>query len=139
MKNRGKRAIICGLIFVSCLLTAQESKLINRIGIEFGMNEFIGTTVVPDRIRAGDIIKSGSSFNNTIDVPYIGIKYEQYFFDNRMGFATGLRFTQFSSAIHGKTDYFLIIPHDNCFLWQFSEKGIYTDYLRITKITQDNN
>jgi len=139
MKNWRKTAIVCGLIFVSCRLTAQESKLINRIGIEFGVNEFIGKTVVPDRVRAGDIIKSGSSFNNTIDVPYIGIKYEQCFFDKRMGFAAGLRFTQFSSAIHGKTAYFLIIPYNNCFLWQFNENGIYTDYLKIIRITQDNN
>jgi len=138
MKEWRKVAILCGLIFFSYFLYAQENKINNRIEIEFGVNEFIGNTVVPDRVRAGDIIKSGDTFNNTIDVPYIGIKYEWYFPEKRVGFAAGLRFSQFISAIHGKTSW-LFLPFDKSFLWQFSEEDVYTNYLQISRITQTDN
>jgi len=139
MKNWEKIATLCGLIFFPFLLHAQEREISNRIGVEFGINVLTGKTIVPDRVRTGEFVQGGDIFNNTIDVPYIGIKYERYFLEKRMGFAVGLRFSQYSSAIHGKTGLFFFVPVDNCFLWQFHEEGIYTDYLQITRITQTNN
>ena len=141
MKNWKKTVIICGLISFSCLLHAQEAKISNLIGVEAGFNEFIGKTVVPDRVdqfRTDKSIESGNSFNNTTDVTYAGIKYEQYFSEKRMIFAAGLRFSQFSCAIHGKTDYFFL-PSDTRFLWRFHENDAYIDYLNIFRITQNSN
>jgi len=142
MKKWKKTVIICGLIFFSCLLHAQETKISNLIGVEAGLSGFIGKTVVPDRVdqfRTDKSIESGNLFNNTIEVSYAGIKYEQYFSQKRMIFAAGLRFSQFSSAIHGKTDYFFFFPSDNSFLWRFHEDGAYIDYLNVTRITQTSN
>ena len=139
MKKWGKIAIIYGLISFSCLLHAQEAKISNLIGVELGFNEFIGKTVVPERVdqfRTDNLVESGNLFKNSIEVSYIGIKYEQYFSEKRMEFAAGLRFSQFSSAIHGKSHLFLFNTYDDPFLWRFSEDGIYIDYLNVTRIKQ---
>ena len=131
MKKWRKTAIIYGLIFFPLLLSAQEWKISNRIGIEGGGATFYGRTVVPDRIRTGESIWGGNFFTGgqVLDVSYGGIKYERYFLEKRMEFAAGLRFTQFSSDIYGGSG----------FLWKFNEGSIYTDYVRISSITQIDN
>jgi len=138
MKNWKKTVIICGLISFSCLLHAQEAKISNLIGVEGGFHVLIGNTVIPDRVdqfRTETSIKGGNLFNNTIEVYYAGIKYEQYFSEKRMIFAAGLRFSQFSSAIHGIIDSF----DDTPYLWLFREDGAYIDYLEVKRITQNDN
>jgi len=142
MKKWKKTAFTCGLIVFPLLMQAQEAEISKRIGVEFGVNVFIGKTVIPERVdqfRTDKSIKSGNLINNTIEVPYVGIKYEQYYFEKRMEFSAGLRFSQFSSAIHGRSDFFLFFALDNSFLWRFHEDGTYIDYLNITRITQNSN
>ena len=145
MKKCKKTATICGLIFFPFLVQAQqiqEAKISNLIGVEFGFNAFTGKTVVPERVdqfRTDNPIESGNLFNNSIEVPYVGIKFERYFSEKRMEFAAGLRFSQFSSAIHGKSHLFLFNTYDDPFLWRFREDGAYIDYLNVTRITQTSN
>jgi len=141
MKKWNKTVIICGLIIFPLFMQAQEAKISNLIGVEFGLNEFIGNTVVPERVdqfRTDNPIKSGNLFNKAIEVPFVGIKYEQYYVEKKMVFSAGLRFSQFSSAIHGNTDFFFTF-YDNSFLWRFREDGAYVDYLNIKRITQTSN
>ena len=145
MKNEKITAIICGLIFFPLLVQAQqvqEAKISALIGVELGFSEFIGKAVIPERVdqfRTDNPIESGNLFKNSIEVSYVGIKYEQYFSEKRMEFAAGLRFSQFSSAIHGKSSLFLFDTYDDPFLWRFGEDGIYIDYLNITRINQIGN
>jgi len=144
MKFWKKLAIGYGLIIFSVLLQAQEKMISNRIGVEFGFNDFFGETIVPERVRGGESIEGGDWLTNTytnqiLEVLYCGIKYEQYFYEKHIGFAAGLRFSQLSADINGGYTYFLLFPIENSFLWQFREEGIYTDYLRINRITQKNN
>lgn len=139
MKIWKKILIGCGLVFFPLLLQAQDGKKSSRIGFEFGFNDFLGEVVAPDRVRPGENIKGGGFFtqsydNQTLHVPYLGIKIEQYLFEKKIGFGTGLRFSQFSSAVHGG----YVLFSQNSFLWHFREDGNYVDYLSIRNITQDN-
>jgi len=134
-----KLVIFFGFIIFPVILPAQDGKKSNSIGFEFGFNGFFGDVVVPDRVRPGEAIKGGGFFtqsydNQTLVVPYLGIKFEQFLFDKRIGFGTGLKFSQFSSSVHG--EYVLFFPIS--FLWKFQENDNYVDYLNITNITQDN-
>jgi len=134
-----KLVIFFGFIIFPVILQAQESKKNYRIGAEFGFNAFFGDVVVPDRVRPGETVKGRGFFtqsydNQILNVPYLGIKLEKYLYDKKIGFGTGLRFSQFSSAVHG--EYFIFSPRS--FLWRFRDEDNYVDYLNITNITQNN-
>ena len=139
MKECKKIIIICGLIFFPLLLQAQEKeKNSYRIGFEFGANSFFGETILPDQIRESKSLYEYDDFRcglplpeQTIDNFYGGIKLETFFRNNRLGFTTGLRFSELSSEINTNWRY-------NYFIWLLHQNETNTDYLRIQKIKQKN-
>jgi hypothetical protein len=135
MKKAG--VFIFFLIFVVHpfeFLPAQNIKL----GAEFGYNVFGGDTKKPDMVRES---KSSSLYDDdydyycgvigpeqTMNIFYLGLKSEFFFINNRLGIATGLRFSQYSSVFDSDRDYFL---------WQVRQEGVKTDYVKIRDITQN--
>ncbi|GHT62405.1 hypothetical protein AGMMS50239_15630 [Bacteroidia bacterium] len=118
-------------------MQAQEKKTVKgQIGFEFGVGSFFGGTVTPEQVRTSkskydDFYCGFPGLGQEAETVYGGIKYEYIFCDNRLGFATGLRF----SKISGKMS-----PNWNksYFLWLFRQEGLNTDYLSIQNMTQKN-
>lgn len=134
MKNR-KTIILFGLLFIPLLIVAQEEKISSRIGFDLNFGGFWGKTLTPERVRPGQTLRATG-----LGAYSVGIKYEQFFCDNQLGFAVGLRVSQYSSSIRGEyRGLFLFVPIRDFFYWQFHQEGVYTDYLKINKITQKNN
>ena len=138
MEKWKKTAIIWGLIFLPLLLNAQERKKIHRIGIEFGGNGFFGETIIPEQVRESVSLYEYDDFycgfpvaNQTLENYYAGIKYETYFWEDRLGFSTGLRLSQLSSEINTNWRY-------RYFLYRFRQDETSADYLTIQKIAQNN-
>jgi len=138
MRNWKKTAIICGMILIPSFLHAQEGKKSSRIGVEFGGNVFFGETIVPEQIRESTSLYEYDDFycgfpspEQELDNFYGGIKYETFFWNDRLGFSTGLRFSQLSSELNANWRY-------NYFLYRFRQNETSADYLAIQKIRQNN-
>jgi len=111
-----------------------------KLAIEFGANIMNGELVKPEQIREnrsagyyyGDEYYNCGFFSehNLLNTKYFGIKPEYFIFNNRIGLASGLRYTITSSD--------LISDRDN-FLWKIKEDGLVTDYVRIDEIRQKNH
>jgi len=132
--------ICCGLIFIPLLMQAQEEKIkVNdRIGIEFGTNVFYGSANAPDQIRISksvyeydDLYYGYPNSNQVLNNIYGGIKYESFFYNNRFGFAAGLRFSKFSSEINAD-------GNQKYFIWLFSQTETTANYLTVKNIKQGN-
>jgi len=138
--KKWKTVICCGLIFSPLLMQAQEEKVkINdRIGVEFGYNNSGGEIIVPDRVRASYSVYGYNDFYNGypgsdqgLDNLYGGIRYETFFYDNRIGVSAGLRFSKFSSGMSAGVN-------QQYFLWLSSQSETTANYLTIRNIKQNN-
>jgi len=128
--------ICCGLVLFPLLMQAQEQKISDRIGVELGSGGFFGTTVAPDRVRLSRSVYEYDDFHSDypnssqfLDINYGGVKYESFFYENRLGLATGLRFSEFSSKIGSDWE-------RSYFIWLFRQDETTTDYLTIHRIKQ---
>ena len=130
---------------VSALLPqdAQTSKNHNnlKLAFEFGTNVIGSQLAMPEQIREnqssaylynGEYEHYAAALfgeNNELSTTYFGIKPEYFIFNNRIGIASGLRFTMASSK--------LVFNQDDL-LWKLKEDGLHTDYVRISNILQDS-
>jgi hypothetical protein len=127
--------VIVFLMFVLCFhafpLRAQTIKL----AAEFGYDAYFGDTKKPDKVRE---TQSASPYSDDfhydfigpeqiINIVYLGLKSEFLFLNNRLGLATGLRFSQYFTNLDSDREYFL---------WRLRQEATYTDYVRIQDITQ---
>jgi len=133
MKNR-TIIICCGLLFISLFVLAQDEKISSRIGVNLGFGGFLGKVVELDRISS-HIKGSG------LGIASGGVKYEQFFSENQLGFAVGLQFSQYSATIQSdgkeKTVFvFFVIPVRirDPIRWRYN----YGEYLKIHSIKQTN-
>jgi hypothetical protein len=126
------------IVFLMCMcflafpLRAQNIKL----AVEFGTDAYFGDTKKPDKARE---TKSTSLYSDddfhygfigpeqTTNIFYLGLKSEFFFLNDRLGLASGLRFSHYSTNLDSDRDYFL---------WQIRQEATYTDYVRIRDITQ---
>lgn len=136
MKKR-KTTTWCGLILFPLLMQAQEKTVISdRIGVECGTNGFFGETIIPEQVRAskfdGYYYYGYPYMNQTLNCVYGGIKYESFFFENQLGLAAGIRFSQYSSNLSPDWD-------QKYFAWRIRQDETTADYLTIENITQKNN
>ena len=129
-----------GLVLFPLFMQAQET-IINRgkIGLEFGSNGFWGETIVPNQVRASNSAYQYDDFyydypdmNQVLSNIYGGIKYESFFYKNRLGLAVGLRFSQFSSEMNASG------RNQKYFAWLLRQDELTTDYLMLQKIEQKN-
>ena len=108
-------------------------------GVEFGSDLLFGETIKPDKVR-----ESKSSYYlfddydfycgllwdyQTINITYLGIKSEMFFAKNRLGLASGIRLSRYSTSLDSDRDYFL---------WNLQQDETNTEYVRIRKITQNS-
>jgi hypothetical protein len=122
-------------------VSAQEQQTLKRhnlkLAFEFGTNIMVTDLEKPEQIRenhtAGYYYRDGyydSGFfqeTNSLQTTYFGVKPEYFIFNNRVGIASGVRFTIASSE--------LVSDRDN-FFWKIKEDGLNTDYIRIDDIKQ---
>jgi hypothetical protein len=130
------RVFIFVLLFLHpLLLRAQEQKKINnfKMGIEYGIDSYLGELALPERIRESNdngygifLIDNFISIPN-IDAFYLGVKPEFFFYKNRLGISSGIRFSCFSNTLN---------PKDNYFFWLLKQEDVRTDYVRILSIKQ---
>jgi len=110
-----------------------------RLGVEFGTDFFFGDPIKPKMVR-----ESKSSYHSFHDydyycglipnyqemnVMYVGVKPEFYFCRNRIGLSTGLRVSRYSTTLDSDRDYFL---------WLLHEDDVYTEFVKIREINQNN-
>jgi hypothetical protein len=112
---------------------SQDEKKINniKIGIDLGIGGFSGDLKLLENIRE---VPSNYSFGlphvENISKTYAGLKTEFFTWHNRLGFAAGLHFSDYSSRLsQQKYDYFF---------WLVGQDGLTTDYARIREINQHN-
>jgi len=137
--KKWKIGIGCGLVLLPLLLLAQEKTTSkSRVGFEFGGNVFFGEAIVPDQVRTSksvyeyeDFFCGISASDQVLENLYGGIKYESFFWKDRLGLAVGLRFSQFSAEINTDWD-------RKYFIWLFRQNETTTDYLTLQSIKQKN-
>ena len=111
-----------------------------KIAIEFGINIMDTKLAKPEQIRenrfSGYYYYTDGYYNygfmedyNSLSTIYIGVKPEFFVFNNRIGIASGLRFTMAPSK--------LVSDRDN-FLWKIDGDNFNTHYVRINDICQKN-
>ena len=100
-----------------------------KLAFEFGTNEAGCKFVGHERIR-----KDNKAFNElfsnrrySLVTTYFGVKPEFFIMNNRLGFASGLRFTTAKSEL---------VAGMESFLWKAKEDGINTSYYRLNKVSQ---
>lgn len=107
-----------------------------KLAFEFGTIVTSGELVKPDRIRANH--SSGYNDENSfglwgerssLQTTYFGVKPEFFVFNNRIGIASGLRFTIASSKLLSDKD---------GFYWKMKENGLNTEYVRIKDLHQES-
>ena len=123
------------MILAQSQQTSEHNNL--KLAFELGTNVMSGELVKPEQIRENrssgyhkedefydyGLLGEQSSLRTT----YFGVKPEYFIFRNRIGLASGLRFTIASSE--------LASDRDN-FLWRTEENGLNTDYIQINDIRQ---
>ena len=107
-----------------------------KVAFEFGYNVVSAGLVKPEQIRENrssgyfygdDYYDYYGHFGDytSATTTYFGVKPEFFIFRNRLGIASGLRFTMASSD--------LVSDRDD-FLWKINEDGLKTEYVRIKDI-----
>ena len=144
-KNNMKRFFFKSLCLMALFplagLFAQEDQTIKKhhnlkLAFEVGTNVTSADLVKPEQIRenhsAGYYYSEDYMYycglfgdNNFLSTTYVGVKPEYFIFKNRIGIASGLRFTISPSK--------LVSDGDN-FLWRVNENDLNTEYVRINSI-----
>ena len=132
MKRFLKTMNLLVLLPVSTLFAQDNQMLENhnlKLGFEFGANEVGCKLSEHERIR-----KDNRSYNEflsarsySLTTMYWGIKPEFFVLNNRMGIASGLRFTKATSELSSGMEKFL---------WKVEEEGFYTNYVQLDKLRQ---
>jgi hypothetical protein len=114
-----------------------KSKIHNfKLGLEVGFNSYWGGVVKPERAREDYSAYKG--YQDAWDIGsiqsamayHVGLKSEYFFFKNRVGVATGIRVSRFSSDFESNNFYPV--------MWLLRQEGTRTDYVRIRSITQNS-
>jgi hypothetical protein len=105
-----------------------------RLGFEFGAN--IGVYEPKDlyRLRESHLFRVGNVWLTT---QYFGIKLETFLMNNRLGIATGLRFSQVSATF--RPTHQGLFARREPFLWRVKEEGLFTEYVRLNSKTHTVN
>lgn len=108
-----------------------------KIGIEYGADFFFGSAIKPDMVRENK--SSYTWFDDpdyycglirdyeNLNITYLGIKPEMYVAKNRIGLATGVRLSNYTTSFDSNRDYFL---------WLIHQDDIQTEYIKIRDIKQ---
>ena len=138
-----KLSFLLALLPVSSIFAQDEQKS-NRhnlkFGIEFGMNILSCELAKPEQIRENHYshyyYRDEYYYdyglwrdNSVLRIFNFGLKPEFFVFNNRIGIASGLRFTYARSEL---------VSDRNDFLWKLREEGLNTYYVQIKDIRQDN-
>ena len=133
--------VLWALLPVNTLFAQGEraSKTNNlKIAFEFGINAMTGDLVKPEQIRenrsSGYYYFDGYDYgyfveSNSLYTMHFSVKPEYFIFNNRIGIASGIRFTRVSSKLVSDRD---------IFLWKISEDGLNTGYVRINDISHQS-
>jgi len=123
---------------------AQDEQISERhnvkIAFEFGMNILSCELAKPEQIRENHYshyyYRDEYYYdyglwrdNSNLWTSYFGVKPEFFVFKNRIGIASGLRFTFTRSEL---------VSDRNDFLWKLREEGLNTYYVQMKDIRQDN-
>ena len=110
-----------------------------RLGVEYGSDYFYGDPIKPEMVRENK--SSYHSFHDydyycglipnyqRMNAMYLGIKPEFFFCKNRMGVATGLRLSRYSTTLDSDRNYFL---------WLLYQDDVNSEYVKIREITQNS-
>ena len=123
------------LLPVSALF-AQDGQIVVRhnlkLAFEFGANAMRTELAKPEQIRKNYSISDNNNYvswknHHWLNTTYFGIKPEFFVFNNRVGIASGLRFTMASSELTADR---------NDFMWKLKEDEVdlITDYVQIRDI-----
>ena len=111
-----------------------------KLAFEFGANGGWYGAEKFERVRENrssfDNYYYSDDFNGSVSLStsYFGIKPEYFVWNNRIGIASGLRFTQASSILTGyRRSWF---SNRDKFLWKIKEEGLNTDYVQIDDFAQ---
>ena len=129
-------AVLLALLPVSALFAQdrQQSKHHNlKLAFEIGINWKEFDLAKPEQVREKSSWDYAYEDNVWLMNTYIGVKPEFFIFNNRMGIALGLRFTDISTKLVANRSFF----NTNSFLWKVKEIGKTTDYVSIKSITQN--
>lgn len=119
------------LLLVSLSGKAQKANS-SSLGLELGAVGYFNSVKENRDIRK----LSESDFSGLLITGSIALKYEKVFFDDRLGVASGVRFTSANSSFgvkgffHSGIDYFYM---------RANEEGTTTDYLTVQQITQQSS
>ena len=135
MKKNVKLLFLMALLPFAIFAQDEQPKHRNlKLAFEVGTNIKERGIAKPEQIRENQSTGSyGDSFynygffggGNLLHTTYFGIKPEYFFHNNRIGIASGVRFTTASSK--------LVSDRDN-FLWRINEDDLTTDFVRINDI-----
>ena len=133
-----KRIFLKLLVFLPVsVLFAQEQEVSTtrnlKLGIEFGVNVGSYKPQKIDRVRESYL----SPYNAILSTTYFGIKQEFFLMNNRLGIATGLRFSQVSSTFSPRSQG--LFSRREPFLWKIKEEDLITEYVRLYTKTHTVN
>jgi len=124
-------------------IVAQEQQTLKhnlKLAFEFGASYMETELAKPEQIRenrsAGyyyldEYYNYGFFWEyNPINKMYFGVKPEFFIFNNRIGIASGLRYTMITTKLNSDRDNFL---------WKVNEDGLNTDYVRIIDIVHKSH
>lgn len=134
-----KFTILIFLFYLFRLTNAQESRL-KYLGVEAGMTFMASEMANMDYIRR-EIPQyyndySASSLTCLSNKSFIGIKYELFALNDRLSFASGIRFIQLNSSV-GKDKYYR--SSTQYFYWRTDNNDLNTNYIRINEISQKSS
>ena len=128
------------VLFSISSLFAQEEQTPKRhnlkLAFEFGVNEAGCKLAEHERIRKDNYLYNNNDFLYrerwySLRTTYFSLKPEYFFFDNRMGIASGLRFTTAISELVSDRERY-------SFLWRAQEEGYHTLYVRLNSLRQNS-
>lgn len=138
MKQK-KTGLIILVLLVTLSVQSQETSNFT-VGVECSSSSVFGSLNKKWSIRqdVGSYSNSyegysSGSINTTMDISYIGVKPEFLFLNNKLGIASGLRFTNINSYVengYGTGNYFYL---------RYKSDAMGTEYTRVNNITEDNN
>ena len=124
--------LLIALLPVSSLFAQDEQTFEHnnlKLAFEFSSNLAGCKLAEHERIRKDDQRYNALLFSRryALSTTYFGIKPEYFLLNNRLGIASGLRFTTAKSEL---------IAGTQKFLWKVEEDGLHTSYVKIDELRQ---